>query len=293
MPAPICLFTYNRLNETRQTVEALKRNYLAAESELFVFSDGPKNGKSYQKVAEVRDFLKTITGFKTIQITESPVNRGLADSIISGVSQVIQKFGQVIVLEDDLITSPNFLIFMNQALEFYKSIDRIFSISGYTLDLPSLKNNTKDYYLGYRASSWGWGTWSTQWEKVDWDMHNFNSVIFNPWKHLKFLRGGSDLSLMLWRQKKGKIDSWAVRWCFHQFNNELFTVFPVKSKVISIGFGENATHTKKTGRFDVQKDDGKQKLFVFDNDLIIDKVLIKEFRQKFSIVNRFKDKFRK
>ena len=138
--APICLFTYNRLEETIQTVAALKNNFLANKSELFIFSDGAKNKNVEQKIKQVRKYLKTITGFKNITIYESSKNKGLANSIIDGVTKIIETYGKIIVLEDDLVTSPNFLNFMNQALEFYHYNNRIYSVSGYTLNLPSLKN---------------------------------------------------------------------------------------------------------------------------------------------------------
>ena len=239
---------------------------------------------------EVRVYLNQVTGFKSIVVFESADNKGLANSIISGVSQIVEKYKKVIVLEDDLITSPNFLNFMNQALDFYENNDKIFSISGYTLNLPSLKNSENDYYVGYRASSWGWGTWKNRWEKVSWEIQDVNRFIWNPVRHIQFMRGGSDMSLMLWRQMNGKIDSWAIRWCYHQFKYDLLTVFPAKSKVLSIGFGDAATHTKKTNRFDTILDSGVQKNFLFDQNPFVNKVLAKEFRKKFSIINRLKDK---
>lgn len=293
MLAPICLFTYNRITETKQTIEALKKNYLALESDLFIFSDGPKNEEASCQVKAVREFIRQVSGFKTIKIIESSVNKGLANSIITGVSQVITKYGKLIVLEDDLISSPNFLNFMNQALLFYESNENIFSISGYTLDLPSLEFNESDFYLGYRASSWGWGIWRNRWDEVLWEVEDFNRFFWNPVKHYQFLRGGSDLSLMLWKQRHGIIDSWAIRWCYHQFKNDLLTVFPSKSKIISIGFGKSATHTKKTTRFNVKLDKGRQKTFLFDRDLKINRVYVKEFREKFSLINRLKDKLTK
>jgi hypothetical protein len=291
MLAPICLFTYNRPYLTRQTIEALQKNTLAHKSDLIIFSDGAKNDKAGPLVLLVRNYIHSVSGFKSVTVIESNRNKGLANSIISGVTQIIERYEKIIVLEDDLVTSPNFLDFMNQALNFYEKNEKIFSISGYTLDLPSLKKTTKDYYLGYRASSWGWGTWKDRWVNVDWEINDLSSLIWNPLKHLRFLRGGSDLSLMLWRQKKGIIDSWAVRWCYHQSKNDLLTVFPSKTKLISLGFGDSATHTKKTNRFDVKLDDSQQNTFIFDFKLKINKKIVREFRKKFSIIARIKDKF--
>ena len=152
MLAPICLFTYNRLSETIQTVEALQKNELAVESDIFIFSDGPKHEKDILLVNAVRKYIKSINGFRSITIIDSENNKGLAKSIIDGVTQIVEKYDKVIVLEDDLITSQNFLSFTNQALDFYEKNSNIFSISGYTLNLPSLSKYNKDLYLGVRAS---------------------------------------------------------------------------------------------------------------------------------------------
>lgn len=288
--APICLFTYNRLFETKQTVKALQQNYLAPESELFIFSDGPKNENAKSKIDEVRAFLKTIDGFKKVTIFEAKKNKGLANSIIDGVTQIIQQYGKVIVLEDDLVTSPNFLDFMNQALDFYKSNAKIFSISGFTLGLPSLKQMNSDYYLGYRASSWGWATWLDRWTNVDWMVKDYDSFLKNNTAKLKLNRGGSDMSSMLKNQMSGKIDSWAIRWCYDQSKKDMLTVFPTSSKVESIGFGANATHTKNTSRFDTILDTSLKTNFSFDNAIKINPKLAKEFKAVFSFKNRAKDK---
>lgn len=290
MLAPICLFTFNRLEETIQTVEALQRNLLAEHSHLKVFSDGPRKEKDVQKVIEIRDFLKRITGFKSVQVFESAVNKGLANSIISGVSTVIAEYGKVIVLEDDLVTSPNFLNFMNQSLDFYESNNRIFSISGYTMDLPLLNDYSADFYYAYRASSWGWGTWKDRWEKVDWTASGYKSTLLNPISHLRFMRGGSDMPYMLWKQMNGKIDSWAIRWCYNQFINNQLTVYPTVSKLRNIGFGQEATHTKNTKRFFINFNESAVIDFKFDELVRLNKKLMSEYRQKFSILSRIKDR---
>lgn len=291
MLSPICLFTYNRLSETKLTVEALQMNNLASKSRLFIFSDAAKLGGNQQKVIEVRNYLKTITGFLSVEIFEAPVNKGLANSIISGVSEIVHKFGKVIVLEDDLITTPNFLDFMNQSLDFYVNSKNIFSISGYTMDLPSLKNYDKDFYYGYRASSWGWGTWKNKWEEIDWQMADYPTFKWDFLKQIQFMRGGSDLPYMLWKQMHGKIDSWAIRWCYNQFKNELLTVYPAKSKVINIGIGAAATHTKKTKRFFVFPDQECKINFKFEEEIALNKQLYQEFKNKFSVISRLKDRF--
>lgn len=291
MLAPVILFTYNRLSETKQTVEALQQNFLAKESDLFIFSDGSKNEEGQKKIKEVREYLRTIRGFKSIQIIESKVNKGLANSIIYGVTHVLKAYGRAVVLEDDLITAPNFLNFINQALDFYNEDREIISISGYTLNLPSLPG-TKDFYFGYRASSWGWATWEDRWDNIGWSLSEYNELKKDRDASKKFNRGGSDLSKMLQNQVNKKIDSWAIRFCYHQSKHDLKTVFPTKSKIKSIGFGSDATHTSFTKRFETSLDNGEQIDFVFNRFEGMDKTLVKEFRNKFSIKARAFDKIR-
>ncbi len=154
--APIILFVYNRPAHTKQTVESLKNNLLVKESDLFVFSDGPKNNLDEKLVKEVRKYIKGINGFRQINIFEKNENKGLANSIINGVTQVLNEFKKSIVIEDDLVSSPFFVKYMNEALNFYQNENKIFSISGYSypIDIPVKYNN--DIYLLPRASSWGW-----------------------------------------------------------------------------------------------------------------------------------------
>ncbi|MEJ7683897.1 MAG: hypothetical protein WKG06_39770 [Segetibacter sp.] len=171
--APILLFTYKRLDTLKSSVAALQQNYHASESELFIFSDAAKTPHDEIEIANVRSFIKNINGFKNVSIIEANKNRGLANSIISGVTQIIQEYEKVIVLEDDLVTSPNFLNYMNQALSAYKDNLRVFSIAGYTIPVTILNDYQFDTYFLPRASSWGWATWKNRWVGIDWKMSTF------------------------------------------------------------------------------------------------------------------------
>lgn len=293
MLAPVIVFTYNRLSESRQTINALKKNFLSSETELFIFSDGPKNEVGAAKVKKVREYLGTVSGFRNVTIFESEHNKGLANSIILGVTQIIKQYRKVIVLEDDLVTSPNFLDFMNQALDFYENNRQIHSISGYTLNLPSLKNYSKDFYFGYRASSLGWGTWLNKWEHIDWDVSDYRKFKGNIKKNIKFFRIGSDMPGMLKRQQNGKVDSWAIRWCYHQFKNDLVTVFASSSKVNHIGTGIDATNAIGATKFDTPIDISGKRIFKFSNTIEINQRVNKEFRDKFSLKERIKTKILK
>lgn len=180
---------------------------------------------------------------------------------------------------------------MNQALNFFQTDPKIFSISGYSPDLPHLKHYYNDYYLSLRASSWGWGTWKEGWATIDWKVEDYDQFKFNLLINLEFARGGSDLPGMLRDQKRGKIDSWAIRWVYQQFKNKQFTVYPKISKVQNIGIGEHATHTKKVKRFETKLDFGCQSNFQFEKESVPNSLLIKEFKSIFSFRRRFLDRF--
>jgi hypothetical protein len=239
--AKIIIFTYRRV--PHKLIDSLLKNKLSKYSDLIIYSDGAKKDLEKNDILEVREYLKTITGFKSIKIIESSKNKGLANSIIDGVSEVIDKYEKVIVLEDDLIVSEDFLEYMNHALSFYKDDEKIWSISGYGPKLPCLKNYEEDLYLSVRASSWGWATWKDRWRKVDWSVKDFNNLKNDIKLKKEFNLGGNDMYKMLELQILGKIDSWAIRWCYSQFKLNMYTVYPKKSKIINDGFEDNkGTH---------------------------------------------------
>lgn len=255
--APVLLFTYKRLDTLRQAVAALEKNDMAESSDLFIFSDAAKKEEDRSIVEQVREYLKTITGFRSIQIIERETNFGLARSIISGTSWALSIYDRVIVLEDDLITTPNFLAFMNAALERYKAETSVFSISGYSFNLNSSRlQYDQDAYFLNRGWSWGWATWKDRWDNVDWEVRSYTSFEKNKALRNAFSEGGSDLNKMLREQMQGRIDSWAIRWFYHQFRVGGLTLYPVHSKVFNAGFDEFATHTT-----------GSQKRYIPDIDV--------------------------
>lgn len=277
--APIVLFVYNRLELTQKTIEFLLCNQLCAESELVIFSDGSRNESDKIKVEEVRQYIKSISGFKKITIKESILNKGLANSVISGVTQVFEKYDKVIVLEDDLLTAPDFLKFVNEALNFYKDDSKIWSITGYCPPIKIPKEYESDVFLALRPSSWGWGTWKNRWNNIDWEIKEYKELVKDKRRQREFNKGGNDLYNMLRNQKEGRIDSWAIRWSYNQFINSANTIYPVITKVQNIGFGNEATHTKKK-RFQNQILDGNKE-FVFNNELILDEGIAQQFKKLF------------
>ena len=244
-PAPLALFAYNRPTHTERVVASLLKNRLASETELFVYSDGPRRPEDAPLVDRVRKILHSITGFKSVQIIEQGRNLGLANSVISGVSEVVQRYGKVIVVEDDLLLSPNFLTFMNTVLDFYSPFEKVYSVTGFSYPAGAIhipKDYSYDVYLSYRCMSWGWATWIDRWQTVDWKVTSFEPFLRDRKSQKLFNQGGEDLSDMLKLQMIGKIDSWAIRWCYAHFQNQAFCLYPVRSLVSNLGFDRSGTH---------------------------------------------------
>jgi hypothetical protein len=246
--APIALFVYNRPGHTRQTVEALLANTLADQTPLHVFSDAPRNEAANLAVAEVRSYIRSIAGFKSVIIFERETNFGLARSIIDGVTSLCEECGRVIVMEDDLITSPHFLSYMNDALTRYEKEDRVMQISGHIFPVPEFTQKEEALFLPF-MTSWGWGTWIRAWKHFDpsakgWENIKSDSVLRNRFN----LDGHYDYSTMLEQQMSGKVDSWAIRWHLSAFLRNGLALFPPQSLVKNIGL-DRGTHGSRMLRW--------------------------------------------
>lgn len=289
---PILLFTYKRLDTLKKTVQALKENSLSIDSPLYVFSDAAKSPIDEPIINEVRNYIKSITGFKSIKIIESRVNKGLANSILDGVSSVLEEYPTVIVLEDDLLTTPNFLSYMNSALEFYKNSEKVFSISGYSFNLGTDLDEKNDSYFLNRGWSWGWATWKSKWDLVDWEIKDYDLFIKDKSKQRLFAKGGSDLNKMLHKQMTGELDSWAIRWFYNQFNLKGLTLYPVFSKVYNEGFDIYATHTKgSNNRYKPKLDFENKNSFSYPSNIAISGFYQSKFQYKMGIKSRIVSKF--
>lgn len=281
--APVCIFVYKRLDTFEKVIESLRTNPESSESTLYIFSDAAKGEKDREPVQAVRDFARLIEGFGEVNLVERSNNYGLAKSIIAGVSEILERHGRIIVLEDDLVVSNNFLAFMNQSLDKYRGNSRVWSISGYSSQRVSQLQVENDVFFGLRASSWGWATWKNRWERVDWavsDFHKLNDARLRR----AFKQGGGDLVTMLKRQRSGLIDSWAIRFCFYQFLNNAFDVVPKHSKVINLGFEDSATNTVgMENRFYTELDRSGQREFDLPEEIYSDEDFQKAFRVPFNI----------
>ncbi len=288
--APVVIFTYNRLSELKFTVQALQKNFLAQKSNLFIYSDAAKNDSDIEKVRNVRNYIYSISGFCSIKIIERENNFGLAKSIIQGASEILNKYGKIIVLEDDIITSANFLCYMNNALDFYLVDEQVFSISGHTIPLKTLEGLEKDTYIGLRPASWGWATWKEQWKNIDWDVSDYQEFINDKQATNQFNQGGVDLTRMLSHYMTGKNHSWAIRWAYAMYKVKKYTIYPRVTKVENIGFGDEATHCNGVNIYESRVDTSKSCEFNFENNLIPNKEIVDEFRDQYTFYSKLKKK---
>jgi len=251
--APIVLFVYNRPWHTEQTLNALMQNEQASESTLYIYCDGGKvdaTEEQKQNIIEVGKVVRKKQWCKEVFIIVSKQNKGLANSIISGVTEVIDKHGKVIVLEDDLITSMFFLKYMNNALNYYQNRKTVFSISA---DRPLYnhfqipKDYEYDVFVSLRFYSYGWATWIDRWKSVDWTLDFIVDYLNKPWQIEAFNRGGEDLNKMLIMQLNHKIDSWAIRFVFAHYVNHAVAILPCVSYIDNIGCDGSGIHSGYKG----------------------------------------------
>ena len=259
MNAPILLFVFNRPDHVRRTVEALQRNTLATESILYIYSDAARTQEQNDAVSEVREYIHTIRGFKEINIIEREENWGLARSIIDGVTTRVKEYGRVIVLEDDLITAPYFLQFMNDALETYKDEEKVGHIQGCDFTQDS---SLPDTFLIKWTGSWGWATWERAWKYFNPDGKALLKELEDRKLTYTFdFNGKYGYTRMLRRQIEGKNNSWAIRWNASLFLNDILSLNVGKSLVQNEGFDGSGTNCGGGG--------------LYSSNLFMDRIMIK------------------
>lgn len=261
--SPIVLFVYNRLETLEKLFFSLKSNPEHRDSDLIIFSDGPKNNNltDIADVQTVRNYIKNIDGFNKVEIFKNYNNLGLANSIIQGLNKVSKQYESFIVLEDDLLVSPHFLKYMNTSLEKYRNEQKVWCINGFGLN-PKLFNLPKkindDFYWTLRPSSHGWGTWSDRWKDAIWNEEELNSLLKQKNNKKVVLKAGADIFSMFQNQKEKNIDSWGVKWVINSCINYKYSLSPVYSYT-SHQFSIKSTHIK-TENLNLKNDLQKAKL---------------------------------
>jgi len=248
--APIALFVYNRPDHTRRTLNYLQKNVLAEDSRLFIFSDGAKTDADQPKVDQVRQLIKEVSGFKSVKVIISKQNNGLANSIIKGVTQLVNEYGKVIVFEDDLLSSPYTLEYFNEALTRYANEEKVMHIGAYMFDLEDKKLPQTFFYR--IATSWGWATWSRAWKNFEPDV----DTLINQFDKQKIHTFSIDGTMNFWKQiqefKTGKNNSWAIRWYASIFLKGGLTLNPSHSLVHNIGHDGTGVHSNIENTYQVK-----------------------------------------
>ncbi|MCO5946242.1 glycosyltransferase [Mucilaginibacter flavidus] len=248
--APIALFVYNRPEHTRRTISYLQKNLLADESRLFIFSDAPKTEDDRAKVEQVRNFIKDVSGFKSVKIIERKENLGLANSIISGVTQLVAEYGKIIVFEDDLLSSPHTLEYFNEGLNRYAKEEKVMHIGAYMYELADKK--LPETFFWRAATSWGWATWGRAWNHFEDDV----DVLLNQFDKQKTDQFSINGTMNFWKQltgfKAGKNNSWAIRWYASIFLKGGLTLNPSTSLIQNIGNDGSGVHSNKEDMYQVR-----------------------------------------
>lgn len=287
--APIILFVYNRPEHTRHTLEALRKNELANKSVLYIYADGAKKAATVEEkdlIEQTRLLIKEQKWCEEVYIIESEKNKGLANSVIDGVTEILSKNDSVIVLEDDIVTENGFLKFMNQSLELYKDEERVFGISGYKFDSDKpIKQST--YFLPIMSSWGGYATWSHSWSKIDFNANRLNQQVFDRNFKDQMRFGTLDFYEMLQSQVSGRLDSWAVRYYTSMLLQNGVFLFPNKSLLRNIGFDGSGIHCQLEDKLeqDITNYIKPKKIEVSIDPNIYDNFQVNNYQKKITVKN--------
>lgn len=251
--APIVVFAFNRPDLLSRTLTALVANDLAAASPLTIFCDGPRHEGDAAGTEAVRNLARAVTGFASLEVVERPRNMGCAASIIDGLSEMFRRHERLVVIEDDIVTSPHTLRFLNEGLARYADNGAVFNIAAWTP--PDIARKLPhgypfDVYAIPRFNCWGWASWRDRFQDIDWDVTDYPAFKNSPQQRQAFNTGGEDLSPMLDAQMEGRLDAWDIRADYARFKKKMVGINPVRSYALNIGIGSGTHTTTATTRWD-------------------------------------------
>ncbi|WP_293914202.1 MULTISPECIES: sugar transferase [unclassified Sphingobacterium] len=258
--APVVLFVYNRPLHTEQTLAALEKNLLAPESDLFIYADGAKDKNAESKVAEVHKIIHKAWSFRSVTIIQRDRNWGLAPNVIDGVTTIINRYGKVIVLEDDLKTAPNALQYFNDSLNQYESQPQVMSVSGYNYPLKDADTLPETFFFRV-TNSWGWATWDRAWKYFNPDIESLVQQLDQQQIYQFSIEGKENFWRQVQQFRKGTINSWAIRWYLSVFLQKGLTLYPRHSYIQNIGTDGSGTHSDAEQTYRVRLNEEKTTFF--------------------------------
>ena len=274
--APVALFIYKRPQHARQMISTLQRCFGFPESPIFVFADGPAHHRDLSAVQHTRALAHSLLGDRAVFL-ERETNIGLDRSVIAGVTQLCDRFGRVVVVEDDLVVSPLFLQFLNRGLRRYEDEPRVMQVSGHMFDVPQIRQQNEAIFLPM-TTSWGWATWKRAWDQFDPLADGWRARLADDQVRRRFdLDGHFAYSTMLARQMRQEVGAWDIRWYYTVFEHDGLSLFPPRTLVINAGLDGSGTHDRlalparqapldTAAAFDLpaQVSESDQKALVFD-----------------------------
>jgi hypothetical protein len=241
MKTPVAVFSYNRPEHTNRAIDALSKCHGTDACEFYFFSDGPRSDAALSEVNATRSVLREWAKVLAAHVIEQPNNLGLAKSIVGGVSDLCARYGRVIVVEDDLIVSPDFLSYMIQSLDLYKNDAQVMQVGGFTISPP--EGLTADAFLLPVTTTWGWGTWQRAWQSFAWLPKDLDVAKKDrQWRDLFDLHGAGSFTSMLEDRLAGRNDSWGILWWYAVSRSNGLVLYPRKSLVWNGGFDGSGIH---------------------------------------------------
>ena len=278
--APIIVTLYDRLPHFQQCIEALRRNRLSVESELYVVSDAAGKPEHAAKIEQVRTYARSITGFKKVHLVFREQNYGGSRSFLAITKHVLEDHGRFIFLEDDVVASPSFLDYMNDGLDFYEADKRIFSITAYTHPIEFPKKFKSDVFFLPNGCLWGFAIWKDRWDMIDLSVRDRYAVaIADKELYKKLISTGYYLMQLLLSDSQNRMQATDIRMAFHQFAHDVYSVCPHISKTVNIGLDGSGQHsgTDINNKFLVHPDTSIDKV-VFDANVRLDPAIIRRIR---------------
>lgn len=275
--APIVFFTYNRIFHARNAINSLLMCPEASQTDIFIYSDGAKGENDKDEVQVTRTYIHSISGFKSITIVEREKNWGLANSLIDGITTTVNRYGKVIVVEDDLVVSPYFLRYMNDALCKYADDDRISAVSAF---LNPVRGRIPEYFFLRYFACWGWGTWKRGWDLFNPDVNDLISQFkYDNQKYIYDIDGSAYFYSLLPLQAQGKIDSWASRFYASSFLAGKLVLFPGRTMVVQTGMDGSGVHCGVNNHFEGMKVSGKPISLVEDIRIEASQKMYKKYKR--------------